>query len=63
VFNISDKFVGVNIGSVSVNVVSTDSSGNKQIVKRPHLGKPKETLDEILQKEVQCSTCYYDVSG
>jgi len=63
VFHITDKFVGVNIGSVSVNVVSIDESGHKIIVKRPHLGKPEETLEKILSDELKCNKCYYDVSG
>ena len=63
VFIITDKYVGINIGSVSVNVVSIDESGNKHIVKKPHLGKPQEILEEILEKEIHCSKCYYDVSG
>ena len=61
--NITEKFVGVNIGSVSVNVVSIDNNGKKQILKKPHLGKPQETLNKIISEEIKCSSCYYDVSG
>ncbi len=55
--------MGVNIGSVSVNVVSVDENMNVQTYKQPHLGKPKEVLDQIIEKNINGNNCYYNVSG
>ncbi len=62
-FSISKCYVGINIGSVSVNVVSVDENMNFQTYKQPHLGKPKEVLDQIIEKNINGKDCYYNVSG
>ncbi|TET81419.1 MAG: hypothetical protein E3J43_00810, partial [Candidatus Heimdallarchaeota archaeon] len=62
VFSIS-KYVGVNIGSVSVNVVSVNENMNVQTYKQPHLGKPKEVLDQIIEQNIDGNDCFYNVSG
>ncbi|MHA1954107.1 MAG: hypothetical protein ACW96U_09215, partial [Candidatus Heimdallarchaeaceae archaeon] len=62
-FSISYRYVGVNIGSVSVNLVSVDEEGNYSRVKQQHLGNPKEVLDNIVKEELLSENCYYDVSG
>lgn len=62
-FSISYRYVGVNIGSVSVNLVSVDEEGNYSKVKQQHLGNPKEVLDNIVKEELLSENCYYDVSG
>ncbi|MCG3220759.1 MAG: hypothetical protein H7641_05205, partial [Candidatus Heimdallarchaeota archaeon] len=62
-FSISYRYVGVNIGSVSVNLVSVDEEGNFSQVKQQHLGNPKEVLDKIVKKELLSENCYYGVSG
>ena len=59
---ISNYYIGINIGSVSVNVTSIDDEGKIINFKQSHLGNPKEILDEIL-KDFNPEQCYYDVSG
>ncbi|MHA1854805.1 MAG: acyl-CoA dehydratase activase [Promethearchaeota archaeon] len=62
-----DKFYGINIGSVSVNVVITDNFGTFSYVKRPHLGNPQNVLKNILKehKNIQKNgnKTYYGISG
>ena len=62
-FNIQACYVGVNIGSVSVNLVFIDEKGKVINVKKSHLGKPREVLDELLKENLNPSKCYYGVSG
>ena len=47
---ISNYYVGVNIGSVSVNLVSVDEKGKYSIAKESHVGKPQEVLDKLLKE-------------
>jgi predicted CoA-substrate-specific enzyme activase len=63
VLAISKCSVGVNIGSVSVNVVSVDNNSKVKTIKEPHLGKPQEVLDQIIKKNFSNNECYYNVSG
>jgi predicted CoA-substrate-specific enzyme activase len=63
VFSINQRYVGINIGSVSVNFVNIDDEDNINIIKRPHLGKPSEVLDEILAENKSLKECFYNVSG
>ncbi|MCK5409534.1 MAG: activase, partial [Candidatus Heimdallarchaeota archaeon] len=62
-FRITKCYVGVNIGSVSVNFVNIDDENNINTIKRPHLGKPSEVLDEILAENKSLKECFYRVSG
>ncbi|MBY9001738.1 MAG: hypothetical protein KGD64_12545, partial [Candidatus Heimdallarchaeota archaeon] len=62
-FNITQCYNGVNIGSVSVNFVNIDDENNINIIKRPHLGNPSEVLDEILAENKSLKECFYKVSG
>ncbi len=62
-FSISQCYVGINIGSVSVNFVNINDEGNINIIKRPHLGRPSEVLDEILAENKSLKECFYRVSG
>ncbi|MCK4895383.1 MAG: hypothetical protein KAS47_01140, partial [Candidatus Heimdallarchaeota archaeon] len=61
-FRITQCYVGINIGSVSVNFVNIVDK-NINIIKRPHLGKPSEVLDEILEENKSLKDCFYRVSG
>jgi predicted CoA-substrate-specific enzyme activase len=61
-FSISNYYIGINIGSVSVNYVSIDSENNINIVKKQHLGKPEEVLNSI-NKANATSNNYFGVSG
>ncbi|MHA1685977.1 MAG: acyl-CoA dehydratase activase [Candidatus Heimdallarchaeaceae archaeon] len=58
-------FIGVNIGSVSVNVVACDENGNLWLRKEAHSGKPAETLDKILAEVYNNPNvvAYYSVAG
>ena len=60
---ISKCSVGVNIGSVSVNIVSVSENSKVKTFKQPHLGKPQEVLDQIIEKNFSNKDCYYNVSG
>ncbi|NPD88896.1 MAG: hypothetical protein HGN29_09225 [Asgard group archaeon] len=62
-FNISYRYVGVNIGSVSVNLVSVDDEGNYFQVKEQHLGNPMDVLDKVVKEKLNSETFYYNVSG
>ena len=62
-FNITNKYIGVNIGSVSVNLVSLDEKGKASIAKQPHLGKPEEILKEMIKKQDISEKRFFDVSG
>ncbi|MFW9922759.1 MAG: acyl-CoA dehydratase activase [Candidatus Thorarchaeota archaeon] len=55
--------IGINIGSVSVNVVAVNEKGEIQSFKTPHLGKPEAVLNDIMQKNFQDADCYFGVSG
>ncbi|MCG3218396.1 MAG: hypothetical protein KAR35_05300, partial [Candidatus Heimdallarchaeota archaeon] len=43
------EFIGINIGSVTVNITKLSNKGS-QIKKKVHLGKPAETLNELLEE-------------
>ncbi len=64
-FRISNyhNYVGINIGSISVNVVSIDEKGKLTIVKQPHLGRPQEVLNKIIQDNNGSNNSYFNVSG
>ena len=61
--NIYSYYVGVNIGSVSVNLVYVDAKGNYTKFKRPHLGKPINVLNQIINENLSSKECYFGVSG
>lgn len=61
--NIYSYHVGVNIGSVSVNLVYVDAKGNFTKFKRPHLGKPIDVLNQIIEENLSSKKCYFGVSG
>ncbi|MBN2155357.1 MAG: hypothetical protein JW776_04895 [Candidatus Lokiarchaeota archaeon] len=62
---ITNQYIGVNIGSVSVNVVSIDSQNNVRLTKKPHQGKPQEILTTILSQAYpeNSQKNYYGVCG
>ncbi|MHA1585890.1 MAG: acyl-CoA dehydratase activase, partial [Candidatus Heimdallarchaeota archaeon] len=60
---ISNYYVGVNIGSVSVNLVSIDEKGKYTIAKESHIGKPQEILDKLLKENSNSGKTFYGVSG
>ena len=60
---ISNYYVGVNIGSVSVNLVSIDEKGKYTIAKESHIGKPQEILDKLLKENSNSGQTFYGVSG
>ena len=57
------KYIGINIGSVSVNVVVSDDFGTISCVKKPHLGNPQRILNEILDPYKNKEKIFYGVSG
>jgi activator of 2-hydroxyglutaryl-CoA dehydratase len=57
------KYIGINIGSVSVNVVSSDDFGSISCMKKSHLGNPKKVLKEILDQYKNIDEVFYGVSG
>ncbi|RLI71269.1 MAG: hypothetical protein DRP02_05270 [Candidatus Gerdarchaeota archaeon] len=59
----NEQFIGINIGSVSVNVVSIDEKGTPTIFKRAHLGKPVVVLEELLQELEPTKRTFYGISG
>ena len=61
--NIYSYYVGVNIGSVSVNLVYVDAKGNFTKFKRPHLGKPIDVLNQIIEENLSSKKCYFGASG
>lgn len=56
-----ERFIGINIGSVSVNVVSLYDK-KIEIFKRNHYGKPKDTLNKVLSDN-NIQKGYFDISG
>lgn len=62
-FTISNNYIGINIGSVSVNVVRLDKQGNVQIEKEPHYGRPKEVLNKLLEEKIKTKDNYFGISG
>jgi predicted CoA-substrate-specific enzyme activase len=63
VLNISNYYIGANVGSVSVNLVYIDDEGNIATFKRPHLGNPKQVLNVLLEEKIGKKDNYYGVSG
>jgi predicted CoA-substrate-specific enzyme activase len=63
VLAISNYYVGVNIGSVSVNLVSVDEKGKYIIAKESHVGKPQEVLDKLLKENSNSGKTFYEVCG
>lgn len=60
------KYVGINIGAVSVNVVWKDKNGTYFSKKQGHLGNPQMILNDILisnQLIHNNSNSYFEVSG
>ncbi|MHA1585114.1 MAG: acyl-CoA dehydratase activase [Promethearchaeota archaeon] len=45
-----NEIIGINIGSVSVNVVFLDGEGRFSSVKQAHLGNPQKFLSDLLNK-------------
>ncbi|WP_457559765.1 acyl-CoA dehydratase activase [Candidatus Harpocratesius sp.] len=61
-----DKYVGINIGAVSVNVVWKEENGTFVSKKQGHFGNPQMILNDILisnQLLNNNSTSYFEVSG
>ena len=50
------KYIGINIGSVSVNVVISDDFGSISCEKKPHLGNPQKLLKQILNQHQHNNT-------
>ncbi|MHA1367983.1 MAG: hypothetical protein ACTSP5_16495, partial [Candidatus Heimdallarchaeota archaeon] len=46
-----------------MNLVRVDENGNYLISKKPHLGKPREILDEIIKEHNDQGTNFYNVCG
>jgi len=59
----NQQYIGINIGSVSVNVVSIDENGKYLISKEAHLGKPTVVLEELLHKLPKSDKRFYGISG
>jgi len=57
------KYFGINIGSVSVNVVISDDFGDITCEKRSHLGNPQKILKEILDPYKNTEKTFFGVSG
>ncbi len=57
------QYFGVNMGSVSVNVVISDGYGEMKIIKQPHLGNPQKVLFEILSNEKKSEEAFFEVCG
>ena len=60
------KYVGINIGAISVNVVWKEKNGTFFSKKKSHLGNPQMILNDILisnQLLHNDSTSYFEVSG
>lgn len=56
-------YIGINIGSVSVNVVSSDGFGTIRGIKKPHFGNPQHLLKQILQEEGLDKNSFFGVCG
>lgn len=63
VLHVNRKFVGINIGSVSVNVVSFDKNKNFKQFKRSHKGNPQAILQETIAKDLSDKKVFYGISG
>ncbi|TFH29683.1 MAG: activase, partial [Promethearchaeota archaeon] len=60
------QYVGLNIGSISVNVVWTEEDGNFKVAKQSHLGNPQGVLATILheaQLDENAKPVFYEVCG
>ncbi|MHA1408268.1 MAG: BadF/BadG/BcrA/BcrD ATPase family protein [Candidatus Heimdallarchaeaceae archaeon] len=57
------NYVGINIGSISVNLVHIDDKNHVYIKKETHFGKPEEVLEDLISKELENSECFYGISG
>ncbi|MBD3193036.1 MAG: hypothetical protein GF308_20535 [Candidatus Heimdallarchaeota archaeon] len=62
-FTIPNNYIGINIGSVSVNVVRLDDQGNLQTEKEPHYGRPKEVLNKLLEQKIKTKDNNFGISG
>ncbi|MGC9781594.1 MAG: hypothetical protein HZR80_20310 [Candidatus Heimdallarchaeota archaeon] len=60
---ISNYYVGVNIGSISINLVSVDEDGNYTIAKESHIGKPQEVLDKLIKENINSGKTFYGICG
>ncbi len=60
---ISNYYVGINIGSVSVNLVCINEKGKHTIAKESHVGKPQEILDKLLKENSNSGKTFYKVCG
>ena len=58
-----ENFIGINIGSVSINVVSSDENHNIKTMKHNHQGNPQEVLQQIISREFNQSENYFEISG
>ena len=61
--SINQKYIGINIGSVSVNVVISDDFGSLTSEKKSHLGNPQKILKGILDPYKNEEKDFYGVSG
>ena len=61
--SINHYYIGINIGSVSVNVVISDDFGSITCEKKPHFGNPQKILKDILDPYKNSEKIFYGVSG
>ncbi|QEE14272.1 acyl-CoA dehydratase activase [Promethearchaeum syntrophicum] len=59
----NQNYIGINIGSVSVNVVISDNFGTFKCEKKAHFGNPQQILKEILEKYENGDQKFFGVSG
>ncbi|MHA1200661.1 MAG: hypothetical protein ACTSQF_15185 [Candidatus Heimdallarchaeaceae archaeon] len=60
---ISNYYIGVNIGSVSVNLVRLDEKGNYTIAKESHVSKPQEVLEKLIKENSNSGKTFFSISG
>jgi activator of 2-hydroxyglutaryl-CoA dehydratase len=63
VFTISNYYTGINIGSVSVNLVIIDDAESITSFKKAHQGRPREVLEELLAKHTSGKNNFYSITG
>ena len=64
--NTPAQYVGINIGSISVNIVWTEKDGSFKAEKQSHLGNPQGVMAEILhdaQLDGNAKPIFFEVCG
>lgn len=64
--NKTKRYIGVNIGAVSVNMAWIEDNGSIYTEKKPHQGNPQHILNDIIDSKNlnnPNSTSYFEVSG